>query len=52
MKGGINLIPKILQKHRKSTGGGGNENANGKQAKKRVANSAKNKATADLVTIK
>ena len=52
MKGGLNLIPKILQKHKNSNGGGGNDNANGKQAKKRVANAAKNKATAEILAIK
>ena len=52
MKGGLNLIPKILQKHRNSTGGGGHDNANGKQAKKRVDNSAKNKATPEILAIK
>ena len=35
-----------------SNGGGGTDNANGKQAKKRVANAAKNKATAEILAIK
>ena len=46
------IIPKILQKHKNSNGGGGNDTANGKQAKKRVANSAKTKATAEILAIK
>ena len=54
MKGGLNLIPKILKKHQagKSNGGGGNDRTNGKQAKKRVASAAKNKATAEILVIK
>ena len=57
MKGGINLIPKILEKHNKlrgknSNGGGGTDNANDKQANTRVASAAKNKATAEILAIK
>jgi hypothetical protein len=55
MKGGLNLIPKILKKHnagRNSDGGGGSDNSNGKQAKKRVASAAKNKGTAKILVIK
>ena len=57
MKGGLNLISTILKKQfkaGKNSNGGGRttDNVNGKQAKKRVANAAKTKTTAEILAIK
>ena len=46
MRGGLNLIPKILKKHDAGRAVRDNPTSNGKQAKKRANLSAKNKANA------
>ena len=52
MRGGLNLIPKILKKHEAGCTDCNNPNSNGKKSKKRANLTAKNKAHTEILALK